>query len=73
MSQVAAVCQANNLNRTLKPIDESQREIDLKKIVEKEQIEVIIMSQKKCSILLALEDYQKLFDLIICTAKNIDV
>jgi hypothetical protein len=29
MSQVAAVCQARNLNRTFKPIDESQREVFL--------------------------------------------
>lgn len=41
-------------------------------MVRKEKAEVILLTQRKCSILLAVEDHRRLFHLIISAARCFD-
>lgn len=45
---------------------------DLNELIKKGKYEVVIVTQRKCSILLALEEYCNLFSLIISTSKCFD-
>ncbi len=40
--------------------------------MKKEKVEVVLISQKKCSILLALEEHRRLFHLVVSASKCFD-
>jgi hypothetical protein len=41
-------------------------------MVRKEKVEIVLITQRKCSILLALEEHRRLFHLVVSAAKCYD-